>query len=101
MATAQELSQLATTLAKLAETIAEREAAPAEPAPPRPTPERIMLTAEEAADRLGIGRTLMYRLIRNGEVESVRIGRLRRVPASAVQDYATRLVTGTATRTAA
>ncbi len=35
---------------------------------------RLVLTVEEAADRLGIGRTLMYALITAGEVESVRIG---------------------------
>ncbi|PXY31115.1 helix-turn-helix domain-containing protein [Prauserella muralis] len=101
MATAQELSQLAATLAKLADTIAERETAPPEQPAPKPTPERIMLTAEEAAERLGIGRTLIYRLIRHGEIESVRIGRLRRIPATAVHDYATRLINGTATTHAA
>jgi excisionase family DNA binding protein len=45
------------------------------------------LTVEEAADRLGIGRTLMYALITAGDVESVRIGRLRRVPAAALEKY--------------
>lgn len=40
---------------------------------------RIVLTIEEAAECLGIGRTLMYALVTAGEVESVRIGRLRRI----------------------
>jgi excisionase family DNA binding protein len=48
---------------------------------------RLVLTVEEAADRLGIGRTLMYALITTGEVESVRIGRLRRIPAAALENY--------------
>jgi excisionase family DNA binding protein len=48
---------------------------------------RLVLTVEEAADRLGIGRTLMYALITAGEVESVRIGRLRRIPADALERY--------------
>jgi excisionase family DNA binding protein len=48
---------------------------------------RLVLTVEEAADRLGIGRTLMYALITTGEVESVRIGRLRRIPADALEMY--------------
>jgi excisionase family DNA binding protein len=48
---------------------------------------RLVLTVEEAADRLGIGRTLMYALITAGEVESVRIGRLRRIPANALEKY--------------
>lgn len=48
---------------------------------------RLLLTAEEAAERLGIGRTLMYALVRGGDVESVQIGRLRRIPADALSRY--------------
>jgi excisionase family DNA binding protein len=48
---------------------------------------RLVLTVEEAADRLGIGRTLMYALVTAGEVESVRIGRLRRIPTDALDSY--------------
>ena len=40
---------------------------------------RLLLTVEEAAKRLGICRSNMFKLIRNGDVESVRIGRLRRI----------------------
>jgi excisionase family DNA binding protein len=50
-------------------------------------PVRLVLTIEEAAERLGIGRTLMYALVSDGEVESVRIGRLRRIPADALVEY--------------
>lgn len=95
MATAHELTELATTLAKLARTIAERDIEPTS-APVSALPERVMLTAEEAAERLGVGRTLMFKLIRTGQIESVRIGRLRRVPAAAIHDYADRLINGTA-----
>jgi excisionase family DNA binding protein len=52
-----------------------------------PRPVRLVLTVEEAAERLGIGRTMMYALITAGEVESVRIGRLRRVPTDALERY--------------
>ncbi|MFI6032438.1 excisionase family DNA-binding protein [Amycolatopsis magusensis] len=90
MATADEITQLAASLAKLAERIAHREHEPAPEA--RPMPERILLTVEEAAERLGIGRTLAFRLIRSGEIATVQIGRLRRVPATAIQEYASRLV---------
>jgi len=44
----------------------------------------LVLTVEEAADRLGVGRTVMYALVSSGAVESVRIGRLRRIPADAL-----------------
>ena len=54
-------------------------------------PLRLVLTIEEAAERLGIGRTLMYALVSAGEVESVRIGRLRRVPIDALDAYVLRL----------
>jgi excisionase family DNA binding protein len=52
---------------------------------------RIVLTVEEAAELLGIGRTLMYALVAAGEVESVRIGRLRRIPRDALVVYVDRL----------
>ena len=51
---------------------------------PRP---RLVLTVEQAAEALGIGRTLMYELVGTGAVESVRIGRLRRIPAQALAAY--------------
>jgi excisionase family DNA binding protein len=54
-------------------------------------PLRLVLTIEEAAERLGIGRTLMYALVSAREVESVRIGRLRRVPTDALDAYVLRL----------
>ncbi|GAB2915531.1 excisionase family DNA-binding protein [Streptomyces mayteni] len=51
----------------------------------------LLLTVEEAARRLSIGRTTCFALIGSGELESVPVGRLRRVPADAVRDYVTRL----------
>ncbi|WP_020664085.1 helix-turn-helix domain-containing protein [Amycolatopsis benzoatilytica] len=91
MATADDITQLATTLAKLAERLAANEVDAARPTP-RPMPARVLLTVEEAAERLGIGRTFAYRLVRTGQLESVQIGRLRRIHVSAVDDYAATLV---------
>jgi excisionase family DNA binding protein len=48
--------------------------------PPASTDLAVLLTVEEAARRLNIGRTTMYALVSSGAVESVTIGRLRRVP---------------------
>ncbi|MBW8088597.1 helix-turn-helix domain-containing protein [Streptomyces hygroscopicus subsp. hygroscopicus] len=50
-------------------------------------PTLLALTAEEAARRLSIGRTTMYALIRAGAVQTITIGRLRRVPVQAISDY--------------
>ncbi|CAN5291712.1 hypothetical protein BH09ACT12_BH09ACT12_05480 [soil metagenome] len=51
----------------------------------------LLLRVEEAALRLGIGRTSMYRLVMTGEVESVQIGGLRRIPAPCLLEYIDRL----------
>lgn len=52
-----------------------------------PDPTLVALTVEEAARRLGVGRTTMYALLAAGEIPSVTIGRLRRIPAEALSDY--------------
>lgn len=55
---------------------------------------RLLLTVEAAAERLSISRTRMYALIKSGEVISVRVGRLRRVPISALDTFMARLMAG-------
>ncbi|MGC5288968.1 helix-turn-helix domain-containing protein [Micromonospora sp. DT231] len=58
-----------------------------------PTPEtRVVLTIEEAAQRLGIGRTTMYALIKTGRIRTVTIGRLRRVPTFCLDEYVRNLL---------
>jgi excisionase family DNA binding protein len=54
-------------------------------------PPRLLLTVEEAAERIGICRSNMFKLIRQGEVESVKVGRLRRVTPAALEDFIKRL----------
>ena len=56
--------------------------------PPDSQPDGLLLlTVEEAAKRLRLGRTLVYQLISSGELESVTVGRLRRVPAECLAEY--------------
>ncbi|MDQ0985464.1 excisionase family DNA-binding protein [Streptomyces sp. V2I9] len=61
---------------------------------PAPTtaddPTLILLTVEEAARRLRVGRTTCFALIRAGALESLTIGSLRRVPADAPAAYLAR-----------
>ncbi|MET9483510.1 helix-turn-helix domain-containing protein [Streptomyces sp. NPDC006638] len=72
-----------------------------------PTEERLVdptflaVTVEEAARRLSIGRTTMYALIRDGVVETVPIGRARRVPVRVLCDYLARNTQPRSQRTAA
>ena len=56
-----------------------------------PEEPRLLPRIEEAAKRLGIGRSLMYRLVMSGEVESVHVGRLRRIPAECLAEHVARL----------
>jgi excisionase family DNA binding protein len=56
-----------------------------------PPEEKLLLTVEEAAHRLGIGRTVMYRLVSTGAVESVTLGRLRRVPSECLHEFVSTL----------
>ena len=52
---------------------------------------KMLLTVEEAADRLSIGRTKVYELVANGELGSVTIGRCRRIEVEAVAAFIDRL----------
>jgi excisionase family DNA binding protein len=49
--------------------------------------QRLLLTVSEAARKLGIGRSLLYELMANNEVESIHVGRLCRIPADALVTY--------------
>jgi excisionase family DNA binding protein len=53
--------------------------------------ERLLLTMSEAAETIGLGRSKLYELVASGEIESVRIGKARRVPVEAVESFVRRL----------
>jgi excisionase family DNA binding protein len=90
--TNQRSDRLTELLAQLAAAMAEHE--PSAPPPPAPETrtERVLLSVEEAAERLSISRTRTYALIKAGDLVSVRVGRLRRVPAEALSKFTARLV---------
>lgn len=49
--------------------------------------DKMLLTPEEAAHTLGIGRSKVYELMRGGALSSVRIGACRRIPVEALRSY--------------
>ena len=53
--------------------------------------EKLLLAIPEAAQVLGVGRSRLYELMADGDVESVHIGRRRLVPADALEAYARKL----------
>jgi excisionase family DNA binding protein len=48
---------------------------------------RLLYSVTEAASLLGVGRTYMFRLIATGEVESIKVGKLRKIPRDALGQY--------------
>jgi excisionase family DNA binding protein len=53
-------------------------------------PTLVALTVAEAARRIGIGRTKMYEYVTSGQIPSVKIGSLRRIPAEALGPFLAR-----------
>ena len=53
--------------------------------------ERLLYSVEEAAGLLGVGRTFMFYLVATGEIESLKIGKLRKIPRDAIDSYIQRL----------
>jgi len=51
----------------------------------------VLVRVQEAARLLGISRAKTYELISAGDLESVTIGRARRVPVDALTDFVARL----------
>lgn len=49
--------------------------------------EKLLLTPEEAAERLSVGRSRIFELISSGRLRSVRIGNSRRIPTEALVEF--------------
>ena len=65
---------------------------PPAPSPPRPdnTSEpgpRLTYTIAEAAHSLSLGRSTIYKLIGSGDLQAIRIGGRRLIPAQALHDF--------------
>lgn len=52
----------------------------------------LLFTPEQAAEVMSTGRTTVFRLMRTGELASVKIGRSRRIPRAAVEAYVAKLI---------
>ena len=47
----------------------------------------LVLKVEDLMPILSIGRNMAYKLVRTGQIYSVRIGRSYRIPRNALEDY--------------
>jgi len=53
--------------------------------------DKLVYSVTEAAEALSIGRTLIYDLIRNGELRTLKIGHRRLVARADLDDFVARL----------
>lgn len=47
----------------------------------------VLYRVDEAAEALRISRSVIYELIRSGQLRTVKVGRRRLVPVQALEDY--------------
>ncbi len=60
------------------------------------TDDKLVYSVDEAAQRLSIGRTLAYELIRRGDLPSIKIGHRRLIARDDLEGYVQSLRSGEA-----
>ena len=51
---------------------------------------KLLLKINDAAELLSLSRTNLYKLLMNGELESIKIGRSRLIPTDALESFVNR-----------
>jgi excisionase family DNA binding protein len=64
------------------------------PEPQGSPPPQLLHNIEDAAQRVGVGRTTIYSLIRSGDLRTVSIGRRRLVAEADLRSFVDRLRSG-------
>ena len=54
--------------------------------------DKLLLSPDEAFHSLGVGRAKGYQMIATGELPSIKVGRLRRIPTEALENYVKRQI---------
>ena len=49
--------------------------------------EPLMYSVPRAAELCGLGKSMFWTLVASGEIESVKVGRARRIPATALRSW--------------
>ena len=52
--------------------------------------EKLAVSVNEAAEMIGLGRDVTYRLVMSGDVPSYKVGARRLVPVAGLRDYVER-----------
>jgi excisionase family DNA binding protein len=53
--------------------------------------EKLLLSAEDVAEALTISRTRVYEILAAGELFSVKLGKVRRIPRESLDEYIEKL----------
>ncbi len=53
---------------------------------------KVLVSVDEAAAMLSLGRTSVYGLVMQNELQSVKVGRMRRIVVSSLHNYISRLL---------
>lgn len=48
---------------------------------------KMLLSPEETCDAIGVKRSTLFKMLEAGEIPSIRIGRLRRIPVEELRRY--------------
>jgi excisionase family DNA binding protein len=57
-------------------------------------PVKMLLTIDEAAAALNIGRSYVYELVMRRQIKSLKLGRKRRIPITALDEFVMRQLSG-------
>jgi excisionase family DNA binding protein len=52
-----------------------------------PEKRKLLVSPQEAAEMLGINRSTLYQLLMRGDIVSFKIGRARRIPVKALEEW--------------
>jgi len=53
---------------------------------------KLLLSPEETCNALGVRRSTLFKMLEAGEIPSIKVGRLRRIPVEGLRRYVERQV---------
>lgn len=48
---------------------------------------KMLLSPDEACEVLGVKRSTLFKMLEKGEISSIKVGRLRRIPVQGLHDW--------------
>jgi excisionase family DNA binding protein len=54
--------------------------------------QKLLLSPAETCEMLGLGRATLFKLLASGAITSIKVGRLRRIPAAGLMEWVQRQV---------